>query len=119
MDRYETDVRGGVLHVETDDGWLEVGPMDDVVELVGGETYTLQYDERQRQVGWLDTDEDGTLSFDVRETVAEMSYDDEFVGTIADVDADATDDEGYPMRASVFADLMTTIWDSKGDLRSA
>lgn len=118
MERYETDVRGGVLYLEGEEGWLEVGSMDDVVELVGGETYAIQYDERQRTVSWLDVDEDGTLEFDVRDTVRGMSYDREFVDTIAGIDPDGTDDEGYPTRASVFADLMTTIWDSKGDLES-
>ncbi|MFP9190169.1 hypothetical protein [Natronosalvus vescus] len=115
MKRYETDLRDDVLFLETDEGWIEVGSMADICELVGGETYTLEYDEHQRTVSWLDTDEDGTLTFDVRETLAEMSYDREFVANIESIDADATDGE-YPLRASVFADLMTTIWDSKGDL---
>ncbi|WP_256464815.1 hypothetical protein [Halosolutus gelatinilyticus] len=41
MKRYETDVRDVVLYVESDDGWIEIGTMDDIFELVGGETYTL------------------------------------------------------------------------------
>ncbi|WP_207586567.1 hypothetical protein [Halomontanus rarus] len=116
MDRYDTDVRDGVLFLESTDGWLEIGRLDDICELVGGETYTLEYDERQRQVDWLDTDEEGKLSFDVRETLTEMDFNDEFVGNIEPVDADETDEDGYPLRASVFADMMTNIWDSKGDL---
>lgn len=116
MDRYDTDVRDGVLFLESTDGWLEIGRLDDICELVGGETYTLEYDERQRQVDWLDTDDEGKLSFDVRETLAEMDFNDEFVGNIEPVDADETDEDGYPLRASVFADMMTNIWDSKGDL---
>lgn len=116
MDRYDTDVRDGVLFLESTDGWLEIGRLDDICELVGGETYTLEYDERQRQVDWLDTDEEGKLSFDVRETLTEMDFNDEFVGNIEPVDADETDEDGYPLRASVFADMMMNIWDSKGDL---
>ncbi|MFC4990272.1 hypothetical protein [Saliphagus infecundisoli] len=115
MKRYETDVRNGVLYLETDDDWIEIGPMDDICELVGGETYTIEYDERQRQVSWLDTD-DGELTFDVRETLADVDYDRDFVENITPIDGEKTDDEGYPMRASVFADLMTDIWDSKGNL---
>ncbi|GAB3689665.1 hypothetical protein GCM10028857_25260 [Salinarchaeum chitinilyticum] len=113
MKRYETDVRDGVLHLETPDGWIEVGAMDDVCELIGGETYTLQYDDRQRQVGWLDTDEDGTLSFEVRETIRETTFDDEFVEQIADAPAGETE-AGYPKRAAAFAELLTAIWDAKG-----
>lgn len=90
--------------------------MDDICTLVGGETYTLEYDERQRTVGWPDTDPDGTLTFDIRETVAGMDYDEEFVTDLLAVGADVTDNEGYPLRASVFADRMTEIWDSRGAL---
>lgn len=116
MKRYAADDRDGVLFLETDDGWIEVGPLDDICELVGGETYMLEYDERQRSVSWLDTDDEGKLSFDVRETILEMDYNDDLVNNVADLDVDATDQDGYPMRASVFADLMTNIWDSKGNL---
>jgi len=115
VQRYETDVRDGVLHLESEDGWLEVGEMDDVCELIGGETYTLEYDQRQRQVGWLDTDDDGRLTFEVRETIRETTFDAEFVEEVAEAPATATED-GYPARAVRFADALTTIWDAKGQL---
>lgn len=162
MQRYETAVRDGVLYLEApggadgepaDDpeGWLEIGSMDAIVELVGGETYELQYDERQRQAGWLDTDEDGRITFDVRETIRTTTFDDEFVQNVAGVPDDettngdgdsatangettnrdgesATTDEtdedeaatadDHSRRAAVFADLLTTIWDSKGNLEA-
>ena len=116
MKRYETSIRDDVLYLEGEDGWFEIGPIHDICSLVGGETYTIEYDERQRTVGWLDTDSDGTISFDVRETIAEMDYNDEFVATLEAIESNETDDEGYPLRASVFADLMTEIWNSKGSL---
>lgn len=109
----------GTNATDADDRWLEIGPMDAIVDLVGGETYELQYDRRQKQVGWLDTDEDGTLSFDVRETVRTTTFDDEFVRNVAGVPADGTTEDGQPQRAAVFADLLTTIWDSKGNLEDA
>lgn len=134
MKRYETDVRDGVLYLEapagedrdadsgddeTDDRWLEIGSMDAIVELIGGETYELQYDDRQRAVGWLDADEDGVLSFDVRETIGTTTFDDEFVENVAGAPVEKTNEEGYAQRAAVFADLLTTIWDSKGNLEDA
>ena len=119
MKRYATDVRDGVLYVETDDDWLEVGPMDEIRSIMGGETYTIEYDERQRTMDWLDTDSEGRLTFDVRETIEGMDYNEAFVAELAAVDADATDTDGHPLRASVFADLMTSIWDSKGELENA
>lgn len=116
MKRYETDVQDDVLYIETDDDWLEIGSMADIRRLVGGATYTLEYDERQRAVGWLDTDSDGTLSFEVGETVAGMDFEREFVATLEAIDRDETDVKGVPRRAAVFADLMTSIWDAKGSL---
>jgi len=129
--RYETDVRDGVLYLQapaaegggdgpddaTDDTtWLEIGELDDVVDLVGCEEYVLQYDERQRAVGWLDTDEEGRLTFDVRETIRTTDFDDDFVEAVAGAPADESTEEGHPKRARTFADLLTTIWDAKGDL---
>lgn len=127
MKRYETAAIEGTLYLEAPDGaeghpeadpdgWLEIGPLDAVVDAIGGETYELEYDERQRTVGWLDTDEDGVLSFDVRETLRSVDFDDEFVENVAGVPADETNADGESARAAVFADLVTTIWDSKGNL---
>jgi YD repeat-containing protein len=116
MHRYETNVQDNVLYIEGESGWLEIGSMDDICALVGGETYTVTYDERQQTVGWLDTDADGTLSFNVRETIAEMDYDREFISNLETIDSDAIDADGYPLRAAVFAELMMNIWDSKGNL---
>ena len=116
MKRDETEIRDGALYLESDDGWIEIGTMDDIYELVGGETYTLEYDDRQRSVGWLDTDDEGRLTFDVREVLADMDYSGDFVANVASTDLDQTDGDGYPLRTSVFADLMMRIWDSKGDL---
>ncbi len=115
MKRNETEIRDDVFYLESDDGWIEVGPIDQICELIGGETYVLEYDERQRTVAWLNTYEHGRLRFDVRDTIEQMSYDREFVSNIASIDQDDMDGE-YPLRASVFADLMVSIWESKGDL---
>ena len=116
MERHETRISEGTLSIEAGGEWREVGEMDDIYELVGGETYTIEYDERQRTRSWLDTDEEGKLTFDVRETLAEMDYDDEFVATVMDASLDETDAAGYPHRTSLFAELMQHIWDSKGNL---
>lgn len=116
MKRYRTDVRDGTLFLERDDGWFAVGPMDDIVALVGGETYAVEYDEQERAAVWLDTDAEGVLRFDVRETVCETTFTDEFVAPIESIPADETDEQGYPCRAAVFANLLQAIWDSKGNL---
>ena len=115
MQRYETRIEDGVLAIETDDGWLEIGEMDDVVSLLG-ETYEIEYDEKQRTMAWLRTDEDGKLSFPVAETIEGLSFDREFVGLLADAPLDEQDEDGIPRRTTFFADMMREIWDSKGNL---
>jgi len=115
MERFQTRIDDGTLYVEGEDGWLEVGAMDDIVDIVGGETYTLEYDERQQAVSWLDTDDEGRITFDVRETIDDISFDREFVTNLANADLEA-DPGGYPRRTSFFAEMMIEIWDSKGNL---
>ena len=115
MKRYQTRVDDGTFLIESEDGWIEVGEMDDIIDLVGGPTYTVTYGKRERTVSWLDTDEDGSFSFDVRETLTEITFDREFVMHLSRVPADETDDS-YPRRASYFADAMMGIWDAKGSI---
>lgn len=115
MDRYDTRIDADdTLYVESGEGELEVGDMSDVCEILGGDTYTLEYDEKARATGWLRTDEDGTISFDVRETIDEMDFDERFVRKLADAAIDRETPEGYPERTARFAELMREIWDSKG-----
>ena len=116
MRRFESKIEDGTLYVEGRDGWIEVGTVDNIVELVGGETYTIEYDDYAQAVDWVDTDEEGRLTFDVVETVEGFSFQEDFVTQLADVDLDRKDEDGYPMRTSFYADMMTSIWDSKGNL---
>ena len=116
MRRYETRIEDGVLSVETNDGWVEIGAMDTLVELFGGETYAIEYDERERAVSWLDTDADGVLEIDVRETLGDLSFDTEFVDHLERTTNGEETPDGYPKRAAFFVDMLTDIWDAKGDL---
>ncbi|WP_227356441.1 hypothetical protein [Haladaptatus salinisoli] len=114
--RYEAKLEEDVLHVECDGGWLKIAPMDDVVELIGGETYTLEYDDRAAAASWLNTDEDDAISFNVRETVVEFAYSADFVENLMRCPVDESGESGHPKRAELFADLVTAIWDAKGNL---
>lgn len=112
MKRHDTRIEGDEIFVETDDGWLEVGSLDDLYDRFGGETYTIEYEDFGRAVDWLSLDEDGTMTFDVRETLAEMDYPSDFVADLRARDLSA--DEDIPERTAYFADFMRTVWDSKG-----
>lgn len=117
MERYDTRIDDGTLYIEAGDDGLEIGSMDDICEILGGETYTLQYEEdAAKAAGWLQTDEDGTITFDVRETIDDLDYDNTFVTKMADEPIDRTTPDGYPIRTAEFANLMAEIWDAKGNI---
>lgn len=116
-EQYETAVEDGIVYVDGVHGAIEVGPLDDVVDLVGGESYVVEYDASQAAVfEWIDTDSQ-QIEFDVRETVASYSYQREFVEALAAVPLEEGDEASR--RVEFYADVLTTIWDSKGDLESA
>ena len=115
MRRYESRVTEGVLYLETEEDWLEVGPMDEIVGELG-ETFELEYDEQQQQVPWLETD-DGVLRIEVRETLPGLSFEREFVQLVGDAPADEpTVDGERSKRISVYTDLIRKIWEAKGQL---
>lgn len=116
VERHETKITDGTLSVQDVEGWLTVGNMEHIYELLDGETYTIEYDETQRKQLWLDTDASGELTVDVRDTIVEMSFDEDFVTRLAGTSVDERDDSGYPLRTRLFVDQMTDIWDSKGQL---
>jgi DNA-dependent RNA polymerase auxiliary subunit epsilon len=114
MQRYDTRIDDGTLYIEVGEEDMEMGSMDDVCEILGGETYTLEYDEKAQAAGWLQTEDDGTITFDVRETIDDVDYNETFVEKMAEEPLDRETPDGYPVRTAAFADLMAEIWDSKG-----
>ncbi|MFC5973659.1 hypothetical protein ACFPYI_20200 [Halomarina salina] len=114
MTRYEPECRDGTLFLVGDDDRLEVGTVDDVVDAVGGETYTITYDERQRTQPWLDTDDQGRLDVDVRETATTLTHTDDLVADLREYGME-TERYGLPTRTVMFADRLVDILDRQGD----
>jgi len=116
MERYATTIEDGTVYIEGDDGPIEVGPLAGIFDIVGGETYTIEYDQQKAAAyDWLGTDDGGQLSFDVEETIAEMTYPEEFVDTLQEKPLNAVG-RRHPERTAYFAELLVDIWDSKGNL---
>jgi hypothetical protein len=113
MERYTTVIENGILSLESGEDRLGVGEMDVIVDLIGGETYTISYDSKYSQnVDWLDLEDDGTYSFAVRETIGDMDFPETFVSELA-----AREAEDVPSkRARFFAESMQKSWDVKGNL---
>ena len=116
--RYEPRIKDGTLYLDGEGRSLEVGSMDHVVELAGGETYTIEYTDRQSAAAWLETDDDNRITFDVREVVGELPHTPDLVTNLENAPLDETTDDGYPKRTALFVDLFTEILDSKGNLES-
>lgn len=114
--RYGARIDGGTFSLVREGERVEVGPMDAIVDHVGGETYTLEYTARQSAVSWLGTDDDDTITLDVRQELEEWEYTEEFVEAVKRSPPDEEASEGARARTRVFADLVTDIWDSKGNL---
>lgn len=81
MDRYGTIVEDGTVYVEADLGRIEVGAVDDIVELVGGPAWTIRYDAETRSRPDVDTSDEG-LTIDVVDTINEMTFSSTFLDAL-------------------------------------
>ncbi|WP_254278670.1 hypothetical protein [Haloarcula marina] len=83
MKRYDTFVEDGTVCVGSDDGPLEVAPLDDVVDAVGGPAWTIRYtDAERRRYPDMDTDDEGMV-VDVVDMLNAMTHSQRFVETLA------------------------------------
>jgi len=83
MARFDTFVEGDIVYVGTPDGQLPVGPLDDVVEAVGGPAWTITYPEHQKErYPEMDTADEG-LVVDVVDMLSAMTHSERFVETLA------------------------------------
>ncbi|WP_233510436.1 hypothetical protein [Haloferax sp. Atlit-4N] len=99
--------------ISEDDGdRLEVGTVDDIVDAVGGETYVIEYDDKQRTQPWLQTD-DNVLEIDVREAMMTLPHTGETVAELIDYDM-STDRYGLPTRTYNFANQLVDILERQG-----
>ena len=112
MKRYTPELRDDTLFLVHEDEAVEVGPLDDIVDAVGGETYRIEYDERQQAQPWLDTD-DGALEIDVRDSVTRMTHTPDFVEELQEYDM-GTERYGLPTRAVEFATMFVDILEEQG-----
>ena len=115
MRRYDTKLDDGTFLIEWDGDWLEIGEMDALRDLFGGDVYEIEYGDKQAKMPWLEDElEDNTLTFDVTETLLEMDFEAEFVEEVASEPLDETGAQGHPVRTEAFAEKMMAIWDAQG-----
>jgi len=104
MGRYRTFVERGTVYVGRGEDHLEVGPVEEVVDLVGGPAWTITYSEaHRRRHPELDTSDEG-LTVDVVDMLRTMTHGERFVETLAahPVEAPGDDPDAVPPRLGLF-----------------
>jgi len=113
MEYYRTRIDEGTVYLETDDGELEIGELDDIIDVIGGETYTITYDKQQQTQSWLETSDDGEMSFDVRDTIEKVPHQQEVIEGLQATDRSKVR-YGLPERTVEFADEIVSILEQQG-----
>ncbi len=79
MRRHETTVDDQTVYVETDDGRLEVGTLDRIVDAVGGHAWTIEYSDWEKEYyDDLDVSDEGMI-VDVVDMTEAMTHGESFV----------------------------------------
>ncbi|WP_226013085.1 hypothetical protein [Halomicrobium salinisoli] len=102
MPRYGTFVEGGTVYVESDDGAVEVGPLDEVIEGVGGPAWTISYTEAEKRRYPEAVTADEGLTVDVADVLQTMTHGERFVATLAACPAEASGAADLSPRMGLF-----------------
>lgn len=113
MERYEPECMNGTVFLVSGGDRVEIGSLDDIVSAMGGDEFSIEYDEKLRTQPWLDAD-DGTLDVDVRETVLELPFTAEQVAELRDYGM-STDRYGLPRRTYEYSNLLAAVLDRQID----
>jgi len=81
MGRYRATVESDVVYVEADVGRIKVGLLSTMIEIIGGPSWTIRYDDTERDRRDLDTSDEG-LTIDVRDTIEAMTFGGKFLMTL-------------------------------------
>lgn len=91
MTRYETTVTAGRVQVQGPDGHIPVGDVEEIIDLVGGPSWTISYTDAEKQrYGSLNTADEG-ITVDVVDTIHAMTFGERFVRTLAAQPAERPD----------------------------
>lgn len=91
--RYETTVTDGRVLVQGPDGRIPVGDVEEIIDLVGGPSWTISYTEAEKQrYGSLNTADEG-ITVDVVDTIHAMTFGERFVRTLDAQPAERPDED--------------------------
>jgi len=103
MRRHETTVEDGTVYIETAEGRLEVGPVDRIIDAVGGHAWTIEYSDWEKEYyDDLDTSDEG-LIVDVIDVMEAMTHGESFVETLRTHPTESTGNkDGLSPRLGLF-----------------
>jgi len=102
MARYETVVEDDTIYVGSPDGLIEVGDLDQALDVVGGPSWEISYSgELKQRHPELDTDDEG-LIVDVVDIMNTMTHSRRFVETLAAQPIEPTGEEEVSPRLGLF-----------------
>ena len=113
MRRYEPTTDDGTLYLVSGDHRVEVGLIEQIIEAVGVDAYTIEYSSEQQPQPWLETS-DGQLDIDIREAVTSMDHPKGVVERLQEYDMDDRR-YGMPRRTVEFAQMFVGILDEQGE----
>lgn len=112
MVRYKPKKVDGTLFLVAGNDRIEIGTVDHVVDAIGGEIYTIEYDQKQRTQPWIEIDE-GVLEINVREAITTLNYTEEFASELRNYSM-GNDRYGIPTRTVEFANGFIDILEQQG-----
>ncbi|MFB6189394.1 MAG: hypothetical protein ABEI57_05890 [Halapricum sp.] len=93
MTRYPTVVEDGTVYVGRDEDRLKIGPVEEIVDVVGGPAWTIRYTEAEKQRHpEMDTSDEG-LTVDVVDMLQTMTHSERFVQTLSAHPAEVQTDD--------------------------
>lgn len=107
-------VADGSVYLAGPAGPEDIGPLADVYELLDGETYTIEYDSPSATAAWVDTDDEGTYTFEVREAIESMPLPRGYAESVL-AESPEPGDNGMSPRTQQFVEVLCRIWDAKGN----
>ncbi|MCU4799398.1 hypothetical protein OB920_03300 [Halobacteria archaeon HArc-gm2] len=110
MTRYATFVEAGTVYVGSEDGQVEVGDVDDILDVIGGPAWTISYtDAAKERHPAMDTSDEG-LVVDVVDMIQAMTHGEKFVRTLqAHPVETAADDEMAPRTGLFVGKLLENL----------
>ncbi|KZX49079.1 MULTISPECIES: hypothetical protein [Haloarcula] len=109
-------VDGETVSLVDGDSRIDIGTLSDLQMALGGETYTITYDDEAAVTAWSQADPDGAYQFEVADVIDGFPLTEPFVDPVLDA-AIETNDDGVPEQTAVLARVLREIWDAKGNAK--